>query len=359
MSVCNKFFMTNNQTILLDRATYNITSASLIESDTKVLNLIFSDFTEPANFTLIGKSMEWKPLIWMQFEKERIKRLECLRIINCEGTLQDAFKQKVKGIFQHLDIEFIDVKHLGNWMFNQECKNVKDSVVAQDRIKSVTYSAGTMRLNRYVLLGWCQQNQLHDVGRPAMSKNQLRMFNNEYSRLAGTQFDMHYDAKANRFFGDVGQDAFNLKYCQVLGGSHINFVAHPPDYGLRHGAFDEKLWYTLICKTVPFFVGNVSENDNLKMYGFESYVGFDYSADSISNPIERWIKLLDDNKRFFIDIDESKKIHDLNKDIIEHNYDRLINTDWKKVANDDLAGSPDHVQEVLKHGAPDLYSLLS
>jgi hypothetical protein len=227
-----------------------------------------------------------------------------------------------------------------------------------DRIHSVAYSVGTMRLNRFVLLAWCQKNNLSNIGQPLLSDNELFCFNHEYKRLMETENNMRYENKQNRLFGEVDQDQFNKLQMSLLSSSYIKFVATYPNYDVQDGFFDEKLWYPILCKTLPFFVGNADDNANLKMYGFESYVGFDYSADCISNPIVRWQKLLEDNKKFFLDIEESKKIYNLNKEIIHYNHVKLTQTDWKKLAYQEVQSLPAHIQTILQDHAKYCYQRL-
>ena len=350
--------MNREQTIFLDRTPYNITGPGLINQDTQVLNLIMYDMTPQTDCCLIANQMEWKPLIWMQHEKNRIMTLKSLRIINLEGVLRDTTKQSVKAIAGGIDVSFIDLQYFGNWYFMKQCQDEKHTVKETNRIYSVMCSIGTMRLNRFILLGWCQQNNLQNIGQPRLTENELYSFNHEYKRLMDTENNMQYENKENRLFGEVNQTQFNKLQISPLSSSYINFVAEYPNYNIKDGFFCEKVWYPVLCNTVPFFVGNIDDNANLKMYGFRSYIGFDYSADCISNPVTRWQKLLEDNKKFFLDINESRKIYNLNKEIIEYNHDKLTQTDWKKQAYQEVQSLPIHIQTILKENVAHLYKML-
>lgn len=354
----NIIIMNREQTIFLDTKPYSTIGHGLINQDTQVLNLILGDMTPQTDCCLIGNQMEWKPLIWMQHEKNRIRNLKSLRIINLEGKLRNTAKQSVKDTAAGIDVDFIDMQHFENWIFMKECQDLKHTTRETDRIHSVAYSVGTMRLNRFVLLGWCQKNNLSNIGQPLLTDNELFCFNHVYKRLMETEHNMRYKNKRNRLFGEVDQDQFNKLQMSLLSSSYINFVTLYPNYNIKNGFYCEKAWYPMLCKTLPFFVGNLDDNANLKMYGFRPYVGFDYSADCISNPIVRWQKLLEDNKKFFLDIDESRKIHNLNKEIIEYNYNKLTQTDWKKLAYQEVQSLPAHIQTILQDYAPSHYKRL-
>lgn len=341
--------MIKEQTIFLDITPYNINGSSLINDDTQILNIIYEDSTPQTDFFLIAKQMEWKPLVWMQEEKSRIDTLKSLRIVNLGGELRDEMKLSINSVAEGPEVIFYNLPFVSrDLLFRKECQDLKNMVKETDKIQSVFYSVGTMRLNRFVLLGWCQKNNIKNIGQPLLSESDLAVLNHEYKRLLATDNNMEYKNKQNRLYGQIDQTQFNRLQISQLSSSYINFVAFYPNYNLRDGYYDEKLWYPVLCKTIPFFVGNVNDNSNLKMHGFRPYVGFDYSADSIPNPIVRWQKLLEDNKKFFLDINESKKIYNQNKEIIEYNYFRLIQTDWKKLLYDAVKSSPIHVQKILQ-----------
>lgn len=350
--------MNREQTIFLDTTPYNATGPGLINQDTQVLNLIMYDMTPQTECCLIGNQMEWKPLIWMQHEKNSIRNLKSLRFINLEGELRNTAKQSIKDTAAGIDVIFFDVKHFRNWRFRKECQDLKHTIRETDRIHSVAYSVGTMRLNRFVLIGWCQKNNLSNIGQPLLTDNELFCFNHEYKILMETENNMRYENKQNRLFGEVDQAQFIKLQMSLLSSSYINFVGAYPNYDKLDGDYCEKAWYPILCKTLPFFVGNAYDNDNLKTYGFEPYVGFDYSADRISNPIVRWQKLLEDNKKFFLDISESKKIHNLNKEIIHYNHAKLTQTDWKKLAYQEVQSLPAHIQTILQENVRHLFKTL-
>ena len=100
--------MINEQVIFLDEIDLNPLNGSLIDPGITVLNLIIRDGTPSTDCCIIGKKFEWKPLIWMLYEMEKINRLDKLRIIVCEGLLGDDTKKNIQSNFG-VEVEFFDL----------------------------------------------------------------------------------------------------------------------------------------------------------------------------------------------------------------------------------------------------------
>ena len=72
-----------------------------------------------------------------------------------------------------------------------------------------------------------------------------------------------------------------------------------------------------------------SNSTGPELLGFLPYIGFDLKSDSIDNPVLRWKSLLEDNEHIFKDKERVKELYDKNRHVIDHNYNRLVNTDWE------------------------------
>ena len=351
--------MINEQTIFLDDIEFDISRPSIVQPGTSILNLIQSDLYPTGGFRSIGGIPEWIPLMWLEYERDKIDSLQKLRIISLEGTFSDWVEDSVKASFKNVEVEIINIPNFGNWIFKNLAKIKAKEINEHEKTDAVIYSAGTMRLNRTVLLEWCQENFIENIAYPTVNPDQLHFINNEYKSVSNLNQTPKLKLEGKRFFDDIDVHEFNDKFCDLLCKTYINFVATSPDYGLRLGFLDEKTWYPIACKTIPFFVGNVNENENIQNYGFKPYVGFDYSGASVNNPIDRWKKILNDNKQFFVDIGQAEEIYSLNKEIIQFNFDRLTTVDWEKTAYDQFNRQDPHIKDLVRTHANRVYKLFS
>jgi hypothetical protein len=92
-----------------------------------------------------------------------------------------------------------------------------------------------------------------------------------------------------------------------------------------------------------------SNRSGVELLGFIPYIGFDLKNDGNSNPIVRWKSLMSDNKNIFKDTEKAKELYEKNQKIIEYNYKRLTNTDWKKERVDQYNKLPEFIKENLNN----------
>lgn len=322
----------NNQHIFFDTVKLDCLGPSLVDETTNFLDIYIDDGTYSTTCELIGKNFEWKPLLWMYHERQRLNQLDKMRVITCQGVLTNKIKNEITKAL-NIPVEFIGLLlggHSKNIIWD-EAKIIAENKYEISRTKNTYYSVGTMRLPRFVITAWLQQHKQR-VGRPSLHPNHLKMFRHQISRT--TDYDtINYDNSELRLYGNVTQNEFRQKQIVDLLSHRIGIASSVPWYDVIESFIDEKFTDLVACKCVPFFVGNGDENKHIAKLGFESYIGFDYSGLSKSNHVERWLTLLNDNKDFLLKEEHSNKIYEMNKDIIEYNYKVLINTNWYDKAN--------------------------
>lgn len=308
---------------------FNVRGGGMIEHDTKIITLFFEDNCNSNSLCLIGNLLEWKPWIWMEFEKEKLEKLNEINIVCLMGDLTDFFR--------HCQKKFINTKinyyqcnlHLQTKFIKYSLIN-KTSLPAQfERKKNIYSSTGTMRLNRYILIKE-SQNKGYDFYYPAISYNLSKDYEYQISQCLGTTMQSPNRFEGRRIFkNSMLQPEFNKKQIQFLSDSYINVVTTFPNTDWLKDKDDEKYFDTILCKTVPFMLCEKNSNSTgLELLGFLPYVGFDLKSDGINNPVLRWKSLLEDNEHIFKDKERVKELYDKNQHIIDHNYNRLVNTDW-------------------------------
>ena len=343
--------MIKEQTIFLDITPYNINNGSLINENVEILNLLINDKNAQTDCQLIGNVFEYKPLIWLEFEKEKIVKLKKLNIIYCNSSPTSILKNAIKNIFKSLEIEFFNLFLSGTFIFFRlaqklapKCENIETS----NREENCYVSIATMRLPRFFLVYWCQQNNINNIGYPLLNKSEIEKFVYELTRYKNIDIDLDkYQNTEKRFFGNISQEEFYKKQIDLLLKTKINIVSHYPLYDYVTSVYDEKLSFPIACKTIPFFIDNISSNECLRNIGFEPYIGFDYSSDDIKDQAKRWQTLLDSNKKFFVDDKESTYLYELNQKIINKNYRILLETDWKKEAEKELLLLPENIKYII------------
>ena len=135
----------------------------------------------------------------------------------------------------------------------------------------------------------------------------------------------------------------------LLLTAKISIVTEQPLFDHVERFYSEKLTHSMACKTLPFIISNKNDNENIKDLGFKPYVGFDYSAESIADFVERWQTLLDSNGHFLLDDKHASVILEKNKDIIEYNYSVLLDTDWRHKALEEISNLPTLVRDFLEN----------
>lgn len=321
--------MINEQVIFLDETDLNPLNGSLIDPDTTVLNLIIRDGKPSTDCCIIGKKFEWKPLIWMLHEMEKINRLDKLRIIVCEGLIANDKKKNIRSNFD-VEIDFFDLLIVGSYPFFLQAQDIAKNYQPSIKDRNVYYSVGTMRLTRYFLAHWLQEHNI-DFGRPRLTRRDLESFTHQLCRIFEKDL-YNYNNVERRFFGHCDQATYNDKHVDIIQRSKICMVAEYPFFDWREAFYDEKFTHVLAAKSIPFFFGNKNDNANIELLGFRPYVGIDYSADKIQDFANRWQILLDSNKHYLLDVEHLDTLHAQNKSVIDYNFDVLKRTDWKEMA---------------------------
>jgi len=338
--------MIKEQTIYLDRISYNIQQESLINENIEILNLLITDGRPSTECQLIGNRFEYKPIVWLEFEKERVAKLKKLNIIFLCSQPTELLKSSIRNIFTSLDIEFFNVYLIGNYSYYLSVQNIAPIIENTDKENNFYFSIGFMRLPRFFLVYWCQKNNVNNFGYPKLNEDQLSRFTyelNAYQHIDTTD----YQNVGRRFFGDIDQTEFEKQQMDLLLKTRISIVSHQPFYDYLTAFYDQKLLLAMSCKTLPFFIDNIFSNEQISKCGFQPYIGFDYSSDNITNLVSRWQTLLDSNKKFFINDKDSKYIYELNRTIIDNNYKILMETNWKEKAKKELLLLPENIRNVI------------
>jgi hypothetical protein len=342
-----RFFMIRTQTIFLDQTPYDIQSGSLILPGTEILNIIIEDGTQQTDCQFIGDRFEYKPLVWLEHERQTISKLKELNFTFLSSKASDNLKNIIAEKFPHVLINFYHSLLFGKFYYYEQSKKYVTNFETP-RQENFYLSIGTMRLQRFYLTWYLQRVGIDNFGRPGTAPNILQDFKYQIEKMSRSELDLSkYDSSERRFFGEVHQLEFESKQMAVLTSSRINIISHYPFYDYITHFYDEKLTLPVRAKTLPFFFDNKGANENIKDLGFEPYVGFDYSAERIGNLVERWETLLGNNKKFFLNEKESKMIYDANRDIIENNYTVFMQTDWRKRALAELSKLPDHIKDLV------------
>lgn len=321
----------------LDRRSMSPLNRSLIHDDTEILDIIIVDARPTTACTLIGNRFEWIPLIWITHEQDRIKKLDTLRIILSGAKMAEHVKHEIKILCKDINVEFHDLLLPGfGYTFFLEAQDVARRYINLKRDNILYYSAGTVRLPRFVLIYWLQQRQAHNFAHPKLSEDEMRTLQHQLYRLSKKEFH-DYENVERRFFGNCDWHTYQKKHVDLLLRSNISLVSTQPFFDYLESFYCEKFLHPVACKSLPFFINNKNDNENIRDLGFMPYVGFDYSANSIDNFVERWQKLLDDNSHFLLDNDNAFMIMEKNKEIIEHNYQVLLTTNWEQKAFDKIS----------------------
>jgi hypothetical protein len=187
-----------------------------------------------------------------------------------------------------------------------------------------------MRLNRYILVKEALAKG-YNFYYPEISYNLSRDY--EYQIAQCLSQEMHTPKKyeASRLFGDqIDQEEFNKRQIETLCESYVHIVVTFPNTDWLKDKDDEKYFDTILCKTVPFMLCEKDSNTSgLELLGFLPYKGFDLKNDSNDNPVLRWKSILEDNEHIFKDMEKVKDLYEINRPVIEYNYNRLISTDWE------------------------------
>ena len=341
--------MTKHQNIVFDNnLDFHIDQGGIIEKDTEILNLFFHDNCNSNSLCLIGDSLEWKPSIWMEFEQEKLKKLKEINIVCLMGNLTEFFHYCQKK-FINVKINYYQCNlHLQICWIKKSLINKTLLPTHGEKNNNIYSSTGTMRLNRYILIKE-GQDKGYDFYYPAISYDLSKDYEYQLSRCLSTAMQLPNEFKERRIFKNhMTQPEFNKKQIQLLSDSYINFVTTFPNTDWLKDKDDEKYLDTILCKTVPFMLCEKHSNSTgVELLGFLPYVGFDLKSDGIDNPVLRWKSLLEDNEHIFKDRERVKELYDKNQRVIEHNYNRLVNTDWDAERLEQFDRLPNFIKECL------------
>jgi hypothetical protein len=342
--------MSKEQVIFLDKETFHPNGNSLIDNDTKVLNILIVDICGLTDFHIIGKKVEWSPLIWLMFEKERIGRLDTLRICLGMAKLTSKSKNILQTLFPNLEIQYCEMLlGIGSTINFKAAKQLAQRFRESPKDKHFFYSSGSLRIQRFLLIYWLQQHNISNisnVGHPEIGQQSLRSLKNWLTRFSNHDYS-DYSNEDKRFFGDIRVDEFNNKIYPMRCRSMISIVTSYPYFDYAESNYDEKVAFTFASKSLPFFLGNCNDNSNLPDLGFRTYAGFDYSADKIENFVQRWQSTFESNKKFLFDTKNNRDIYENNLEVIEYNFDLLLSTDWDKKFLRELEKMPAMVRQLI------------
>lgn len=342
--------MTKEQTIaFVGWLDFKVATGGIIEKQTEVLNLVFSDNGQSNMMTLIGDRFEWKPKIWTDFEQEKIAKLKKLNIVCLLGDLTQYYEY-CKSMFPNVEVQYYDYSSYDISITMPGPLARKQYVTDSRRLNTVHCSIGTMRINRYILVKESKVMN-YPVFHPEIGINQAKDYEYQISKCMGLpQQDAVAFGKSRMFDDNMHQEKFNQKQIKNLCESYVHFVVTFPNTNWLKDKDDEKFFDTVLCKTLPFMLCEKDSNlSGVELLGFRPYRGFDFSKDSDSDHISRWQGLLKDNRSTFQDIKACEEIYRMNQDVIEFNYKRLLETDWQalKIQQYDLL--PNTVKDFLKN----------
>jgi len=337
----------NEQNIFLDNADISPLNPSLINANTQTVNIFIDDGLPSTGCALVGKKLEWKPLLWIMHEAQRLDEMQKVRVVICEGRLTDKTKKSIKDILSSTSLEFIDVLLSGSFRFYVNSATMASTYVETGRDTPLYYSAGTMRLPRLLIAHWSQKHNIDSIAYPSMNNIEMTAFKHQISRLSDYNIE-GYSNVSKRVYGKVSEKEFNERQVEKLRGCRVNIVSEQPWFDNIEGFLCEKFSDAVANKCLPFFVSNRNDNEYIKELGFEPYVGFDYSPLDNENFIQRWTGLLEKNKSALTDPKINQEIYYLNRPIIDNNFDVLKNTDWTQKAKDEITSLPDSVKDFLE-----------
>lgn len=328
----NNIIMTKHQNIFFNNdLDFNVSGGGIIENNVEILNLFFHDNCDTNSVCLIGNTLEWKPKIWIEFEQEKIRKLKELNMVCLMGDLSTFFVY-CQQRFDNIEVNYycFNLGLQANFINNALTR--KNFISNQYTRKQGIYSSiGLMRLNRYILVKE-GIDKGYNFYYPKITRNSSKDFEYQISQCLGVLAEEPIEINEKRLFGKekLTVNDFNAKQIEMLSDCYINVVSTFPNTDWLIDKDDEKYFDTVLSKTIPFMLCEKNSNKSgLELLGFLPYKGFELKNDSNDNPILRWKLLLSDNEYIFKDLEKIKELYDKNQQVIEHNFDRLVNTDWR------------------------------
>lgn len=321
--------MIKHQNIFFDNSlSFDINRGGIIKDDTEILNLFFHDNTNSNSMCLIGNKLEWKPKIWTEFEREKIIKVKEINIVCLLGDLT--------GFFHWCQKQFNNIKvNYYSFPLYLQASDINDTLsrkkfrFKQIRTQGIFASIGTMRLNRYILTKEGLEKG-YDFYFPKITHDNSKDFEYQISQCLNIPKEEAIEINERRLFEkEMQQNEHNEKQIEMLCKSYINFVATFPNTDWLTDKEDEKYFDTVLSKTIPFMLCEKDSNKSgLELLGFLPYEGFELKNDSNDNPILRWKLLLSNNSNIFKSLEKIKELYEQNQRIIDHNFQRLVSTDW-------------------------------
>ena len=319
----------------------------LIKEDTEMLYLYFYDTTSATEYELIGNTLEWRPSIWIEYEKERLSTLKKLILVSGNGKL-DNFRVYLQRKFPAVVVEsyVFDQSRFMNTMLTKDTvpknwKANKDVI----RNKSVFCSLGNMRLNRYILVRWCQDNNI-EIAYDEISNEDKTNYEYLLLKVWKDPFITEFKNKSFKYFDNTMTEyVFAKKQPKLLEQAFFYFAPTMPSDDMWTHRHDTKFFNAVRCSTIPFFICEKDANKNgMEHLGFKTYSGFNLSNEALVNPVERWVKILEDNKEIFTDLKISEEVYNQNKDVIKFNLDHFLNTNWLNFFQQQFDALPNSIQ---------------
>ena len=188
--------MIKQQNIFFDNSLdFNTTGGGIIENDAEILNLFFHDHCDSNSLCLIGDSLEWKPKIWMEFEREKLEKLKEINIVSLLGDLT-ALQLYCKKLLPDVTINYYD--HSLGYQIEpiRDTLSRRTVLPAHKNTRDYTFqtSIGTIRLSRYILLTFSLKHNLN-LFHPAVTYNLSKNFEYQISQCLGTAMQQPIDLK--------------------------------------------------------------------------------------------------------------------------------------------------------------------
>jgi hypothetical protein len=183
-----------------------------------------------------------------------------------------------------------------------------------------------------------------------ISKEDKIYYEHLISKVWRDPFITEFKNKSFKYFNNtMSQFAFARKQVELLEQAYFYFAPTMPSGDMWTQRQDEKFFDAVRCSTIPFFICEKNANKNgMEHLGFKTYSGFNLDNEALVNPVERWVKTLEDNKEIFTDLKISKEVYDQNKDVIKFNLDHFMNTNWLNYFQQQFDALPNSIQNVLE-----------
>lgn len=307
-------------------------------------------FLDDAKYTMVGDKMEWAPALWIEYEKEKLKKFNKITVINVLGKLID-FDKIIKSHLDNIDVEVYNIPEISWSHFAKEIKNLHKEETIDEKTQTFWTSIGVMRLNRFIFLSHLSKiNCLSTALYPSMSREEFDYMCYQISKISKDMYGKVADIPliGKRIFGDVKPFEFNILARENLKKSMYSLNAIQPcvDYYVqRH---DEKYFMCIADETIPIGLNEPNTNTE-SILNFQPYKLINEKYEGESNAVLRWQGILDTNSELFTNFDLAKETYNKNTSVIKHNKQVLYDSDWDKIVSDSFQKLPGKVCDVLNN----------